>query len=123
MADTAFMSNPASIAAYAEHAGVFACYRKIELPAVIRQFIRNQQPKMAEVIHGNPYEMIFHPYSVWNPDLSQLLIQEGILTVKEYAQGPFIPHYKCGFPNLEVEKQSAILFGIWGWSPHMFKGI
>lgn len=117
------MSNPASIAAFAEHAGIFACYRKIELPAVIRQFIRNQQPKMAEVIHCNQYETIFHPYSVWNPDLSQLLIQEGILTVKEYPQGPFIPHYKYVFPNLEVEKQSAILFGIWGWSPHMFKGI
>ena len=109
---SATVSNPASIAAFAEHAGIFACYRKIELPAVIQQFIRNQQPKMAEVIHGNPYEMIFHPYSVWNPDLSQLLIQEGILTVKEYAEGPFIPHYKCGFPNLEIEKQSAILFEV-----------
>ena len=109
---SATVSNPASIAAFAEHAGIFACYRKIELPAVIRQLIRKQQPKMTEVIHGNQYETIFQPYSVWNPDLSQLLIQEGILTVKEYAEGSFIPHYKCGFPNLEIEKQSAILFEV-----------
>ena len=75
----------------------------MELPAVIQQLIRKQQPKMEEVIHGNQYGTIFHPYSVWNPDLSQLLIQEGILTVKEYVKGPFISHYKCGFPNYEVQ--------------------
>lgn len=99
----ATVCNPASIAAFVKHAGIFACYWKMELPAVIQQLIRKQQPKMEEVIHGNQYGTIFHPYSVWNPDLSQLLIQEGILTVKEYVKGPFISHYKCGFPNYEVQ--------------------
>lgn len=53
------MSNPASIAAFVEHAGIFACYRKIELPTAIQQLIRKQQPNMAEVIHGNQYEQFF----------------------------------------------------------------
>ena len=58
MVDTASTGNPVLIAAFVEHAGMFACYRKIELPAVLQQLIQKQQPKMVEVTQGN--HVIFH---------------------------------------------------------------